>query len=136
MEYMALTVDTSDDVVVDITSAIREFCTQHGFENGLVHVFAPHATAGLAVMETRSGSEADLGEALDRLFPVDDRYGHQHGSPGHGRDHVVPAFVSPSLVLALNETTLMLGEWQSVVLVDPNRDNNTRTVWVHFLDAG
>jgi secondary thiamine-phosphate synthase enzyme len=136
MLWTQLEVDTSEDVVVDLTPSIREFCMQEGFVHGLVHVFAPHATAGLAIMEMGSGSEADLDAAVKRLFPRDDRYGHAHGSVGHGADHVIPAFVSPSLVLALNQTQLILGQWQSVVLVDPNPDNNQRYVLVHFLDAG
>jgi secondary thiamine-phosphate synthase enzyme len=136
MEFIQLEVDTSEDLVVDVTPAIREWCAQQDFYHGLVHVFAPHATAGLALMEIGSGSEADLAEVLARLFPRDGRYRHAHGSDGHGADHVIPAFVSPSLVIALNQGTLMLGQWQSVVLVDPNPDNNQRAVLVHFLDAG
>jgi secondary thiamine-phosphate synthase enzyme len=135
MEWIQLEVDTSEDVVVDLTPSIRDFCVQQDFLDGLVHVFAPHATAGLAIMETGSGSEADLGEALGRLFPRDVPYGHAHGSVGHGADHVIPAFISPSLVLAYNQGNLVLGQWQSVVLVDPNPDNNARAVLVHFLGA-
>jgi thiamine phosphate synthase YjbQ (UPF0047 family) len=96
-------------------------------------VFAPHATAGLALMETGSGSEADLALVLGNLLPRDDRYRHRHGSPGHGADHLLPVFVSPSLVLAVLAGEVVLGTWQSVVLVDPNADNPHRTVLLHFL---
>ncbi len=84
-------------------------------------------------METGSGSEADLEEALDRLLPAEDRYRHRHGSTGHGRDHLLPVFVSPSLSIPVEDGRLLLGTWQSVVVVDPNRDNNTRRVRLSFL---
>jgi secondary thiamine-phosphate synthase enzyme len=100
-----------------------------------VHVFAPHATAGLALMETGSGSEEDLDELLERLLPRDDRYAHRHGTRGHGGDHLLPVIVSPSLVLPVLGGELRLGTWQSVVLVDPNRDNDERTVRLSFVGA-
>ena len=100
---------------------------------GLVHVFLPHATCGVALMETGSGSEADLAEVAERLLPRDDHYRHAHGSVGHGGDHLLPVFVSPSLTLPVDGGRLVLGTWQSVVLVDPNRENNRRTVRLSFL---
>jgi secondary thiamine-phosphate synthase enzyme len=96
-------------------------------------VFAPHATAGLAIMELGSGSEPDLMDLLARLLPRDDRYRHRHGSPGHGADHVMPALVSPSLVVPVIGGRAQLGTWQSVVLVDLNADNPTRRVRLSFL---
>jgi secondary thiamine-phosphate synthase enzyme len=96
-------------------------------------VFLPHATAGLALMETGSGSEEDLAEALQRLIPRDDRYTHRHGSIGHGGDHLLPVFVSPSLTLPVQNGRVVLGTWQRIVVVDPNRENNRRTVRLGFL---
>jgi secondary thiamine-phosphate synthase enzyme len=125
-------VDTSGRRVVDLTERIRGFATGAGV-SGLLHVFLPHATAGLALMETRSGSEDDLEEALGRLLPRDDRYSHRHGSVGHGGDHLLPVFVSPSLMLAVEDGRLVLGTWQSVILVDPNRENDVRRVRVSFV---
>jgi secondary thiamine-phosphate synthase enzyme len=125
-------VDTSGRRVVDITSRVRGFVTE-GNESGLAHVFLPHATAGLALMETGSGSEADLEELLERILPRDDRYAHRHGTRGHGGDHLLPALVSPSLVLPVDGGELVLGTWQSIVIVDPNRDNNRRRVRVSVL---
>jgi secondary thiamine-phosphate synthase enzyme len=98
-----------------------------------LHVFLPHATAGLALIETGSGSESDLEDTLDRLLPRDDRYRHRHGSVGHGGDHLLPAFVAPSLVLPVQDGVVELGTWQSVVVVDPNRENDARTVRLSFL---
>jgi len=95
----------------------------------------PHATAGLALMEAGSGSEADLEEALERLLPRDDRYRHRHGSVGHGADHLLPAFVSPSLTLAVERGRLVLGTWQSVVVVDTNRENDRRRVRLSMLEG-
>ena len=103
--------------------------------DGLLHVFAPHATAGLVVMELGSGSEADLMDALDRLLPRDDRWRHRHGSPGHGADHVLPLLVSPSLVVPVVDGRVALGTWQSVALLDPNDDHATRTVRLSFLSG-
>ena len=100
---------------------------------GLVNVFVPHATAGVAVMETGSGAEPDLLAAVESLLPRDDRWVHRHGSPGHGADHVLPAFVSPDVTLPLLGGRLQVGTWQSVVLVDPNRDNPRRSVRLSFL---
>jgi secondary thiamine-phosphate synthase enzyme len=119
--------------VADLTEEVRSFCAGRG--DGLCHLFAPHATAGLALMETGSKSEEDLEVAIGHLFPRDERYHHRHGSAGHGADHLLPVFVSPSLVLAVRAGRLVLGPWQSVVLVDPNRDNHERRVLLHFLAA-
>jgi secondary thiamine-phosphate synthase enzyme len=124
-------VDTSRRTVVDLTDAVREFCDGRG--DGLLNVLAPHATAGVALMETGSGSEDDLEAALERLLPRDDRYRHRHGSPGHGADHLLPALVSPSLTLPVLAGRPALGTWQSLVLVDLNRDNPRRRVRLSFL---
>jgi len=131
MDTTELRVDTSGHQVTEITDEVAHFCTGRG--DGLVNVFAPHATAGIALMETGSGSEADLAELVDRLLPRDDRYRHRHGSTGHGGDHVLPVLVSPSLVIPVIGGRLALGAWQSVVLVDPNDDNPTRTVRLSFV---
>jgi secondary thiamine-phosphate synthase enzyme len=125
-------VDSGDRLVTDITAAVRDFARAAARE-GIVSVFVPHATAGVALIETGSGSEQDLADLLARTFPRDDRYVHRHGSEGHGGDHVVPAFVSPSITIPVLDGGLALGTWQSVVLVDPNRDNPRRTVVLSFV---
>ena len=117
--------------VCDLTAAAASFVTGKG--DGLLSIFAPHATAGLALIETGAGSDADLMDLLDELLPRDDRYRHRHGSPGHGADHVLPAIVSPSLVVPVNDGRMTLGTWQSVVLVDSNTDNPSRRVLLSFL---
>ncbi len=104
-----------------------------GERDGLLNVFVPHATCGLVIMELGSGSEQDLMEALERLLPRDDRWVHRHGSPGHGADHVVPAFVAPSVSVPVIAGRLALGTWQSIALLDTNVDNETRTVRLSFL---
>ncbi|MBV9283638.1 MAG: YjbQ family protein [Acidimicrobiia bacterium] len=131
METTEFVLDTSGRQLVDLTDRIAEFCS--GLGDGLLNVFAPHATAGLALMELGSGSEADLGELLDRLLPRDDRCRHRHGSPGHGADHLLPVLVSPSLVLPVVDGRAELGTWQSIVLVDLNRDNPRRRVLLSLL---
>ena len=120
-------------VVVDITNRVAEFCRGKG--DGLVNIFLPHATAGLALMETGSGTEEDLLVTVQRLLPGSHSYVHRHGSPGHGGDHVLPAFISPSLTIPVLAGQLALGTWQSVVLVDPNGDNPTRQVRFTFVSA-
>jgi len=127
-------VDTSAARLVDLSGELVAFCQGQG--DGLVNVFVPHATAGLAVMETGSGSEADLVDALDAILPRDDRYRHAHGSRGHGADHLLPALVSPSLTLPVAGGQIALGTWQSVVLVDLNVDNPRRRVRFSFVPAG
>jgi len=119
--------------VVDITAEVASFCLGKG--DGLVNVFAPHATCGVAVMETGAGSDADLLTAIDRVLPRDERWRHRHGSPGHGADHVLPALVAPSVTLPVLDGAIAFGTWQSVVLVDTNRDNRTRQVRVSFLSG-
>lgn len=131
MDTTELSIDTGTALVTDLTPAVERFCAGKG--DGLCSVFAPHATAGVALMELGSGSEADLGELLGRLLPRDDRYAHRHGSTGHGGDHVLPVLVAPSLVLPVLAGRPALGTWQSVVLVDPNEDNPRRTVRLSFL---
>jgi secondary thiamine-phosphate synthase enzyme len=131
METTELSIDTSRRQLVDLTDQVRSFCSGRG--DGLCSVFAPHATAGVALMETGSGSEDDLLEALGQVLPRDDRYRHRHGSKGHGADHLLPVFVSPSLVLPVIAGRPALGTWQSVVLVDTNSDNAHRQVRLSFL---
>jgi secondary thiamine-phosphate synthase enzyme len=118
--------------VFDITRGCAEFVTAEG--DGLLSVFVPHATAGLIVMETGSGSDSDLVDVLDRLLPRDDRaYRHRHGSPGHGADHLVSIVAAPSLTVPVIGGRLALGTWQSICLLDPNVDNAARTVRLSFL---
>ncbi|MGH2640166.1 MAG: secondary thiamine-phosphate synthase enzyme YjbQ [Actinomycetota bacterium] len=120
--------------VVDLTDRVRAFAGASA-SDGLVHVFLPHATAGLALMETGSGSEEDLDAALERLLPRDDRYAHRHGSVGHGGDHLLPVFIAPTLTLLVEDGRLVLGTWQAVVLVDPNRENDVRRVRLTFIEG-
>jgi secondary thiamine-phosphate synthase enzyme len=127
-------VETIGRRVVDLTDRVGSFASASDGD-GLLHVFAPHATAGVALMETGSGSEDDLAETLERLLPRDDRYRHRHGSVGHGGDHLLPVFVAPSLVLAVEGGRLVLGTWQRIVLVDPNRENDVRQVRLSFLEG-
>ena len=131
METTELALDTAGRRVVDLTAAAEDFCRGRG--DGLLHVFAPHATAGLALLELGSGSEDDLEDALARLLPRDDRYRHRHGSPGHGADHLLPVFVSPSLAVPVADGRLLLGTWQRLALVDLNDDNPRRRVRLSFL---
>lgn len=134
MRTASFRVDTAGRRVVDVTDRIAAFAREVG-RDGLLHVFLPHATAGLALMETGAGSEADLEELLERLLPRDDRYRHRHGSRGHGGDHLLPVLISPSLVLPVEDGEVALGTWQRVVVVDPNRDNDVRTVRLGFLEG-
>lgn len=115
----------------DLTDACARFVAGEG--DGLLNVFVPHATCGLVIMELGSGSDHDYEEALDRLLPRDDRWRHEHGSAGHGADHVVPAFAPPSIGIPVVEGRLALGTWQSIALVDTNIDNARRTVRLSFL---
>lgn len=133
MDTDVLEVDTTRRRTVDITEQVRDFCRDLG--DGLCNVFVPHATAGIAIIETGAGSDADLVDTLERLLPRDDRYRHAHGSPGHGADHVLPGIVSPSVTVPVTGGELLLGTWQSVVLVDLNRDNPRRSVRLSFLPA-
>ncbi len=133
VESTDLSIDTSSRQLTDLTSEVAGFCRPLG--HGLLSVFVPHATAGVALMETGSGSEADLGELLGRLLPRDDRYRHRHGAKGHGADHLLPALVSPSLVIPVEGGRLQLGTWQSIVLVDFNVDNPRRTVRLSFMEG-
>lgn len=113
--------------VVDLTKEVSDFCAGEG--DGLLSVFVPHATAGVAIFETGAGSDRDVLAAIDDLFPRDPgRWSHEHGTPGHGRDHVLPAFISPSITIPVIDGEPQLGTWQSIVLVDTNVDNANRTV--------
>jgi secondary thiamine-phosphate synthase enzyme len=126
-------VETGRQLVTDVTRYVLEACRDRA--DGLLNVFVPHATCGLALIETGSGTERDLAGILDGILPPDDRYVHRHGSPGHGRDHVLPAFVSPSLTLPVLGGRPQLGTWQSVVIVDANVDNRVRMLRLSFLEG-
>jgi secondary thiamine-phosphate synthase enzyme len=131
METTEIRLDTSRRSVVDLTDEVEEFCA--GWGDGLCSVFAPHATAGVALMETGSGSEEDLVAALERLLPRDEHYRHRHGARGHGADHLLPVVVSPSVVLPVIGGRVALGTWQRVVLVDLNADHVHRRVRLSFV---
>lgn len=132
MRSETIRVSTGDvETVRDLTRECAEFVA--GELDGLLHVFVPHATAGIAVIETGAGSDDDLLRALDDLLPADDRWGHRHGSPGHGRSHVMPALVPPYATFPVLGGSLALGTWQSICLVDLNVDNPNREVRLSFL---
>jgi secondary thiamine-phosphate synthase enzyme len=132
MRSVELNVDSRARHVLDLTDQVAAFAAEAGGD-GLLQVFVPHATAGLAVMETGSGSEEDLEVVLDRLLPRDDRYVHRHGSRGHGADHLLPVFVGPSLTVPVQDGRLLLGTWQRICLVDLNDDNPRRRVRLSLL---
>jgi len=121
----------SRDVVHDLTAECSAFVADE--QDGLLHVFVPHATAGVAVLETGAGSDDDLLAALGDLLPADDRWRHRHGSRGHGRSHVMPAIVAPYATVPVLGGRLALGTWQSICLVDLNVDNVDREVRLSFL---
>ena len=133
MDTLVFTIETGHQRgIFDLTADVARFVAGRG--DGLVNVFVPHATAGIAIIETGAGSDDDLMDALADMLPRDDRrYRHRHGSPGHGADHVMPGIVAPSVVVPVIEGRPALGTWQSIVLVDPNEDNPTRTVRLSFL---
>ena len=132
MDSETRTYRTGDrETVLDLTRDCADFASARG--DGLLHVFVPHATAGLAILETGAGSDEDLLAALRELLPGDDRWGHRHGSPGHGRDHVLPALCPPYATVPVVGGRLTLGTWQSICLVDLNGDNPVRQVRLSFL---
>jgi secondary thiamine-phosphate synthase enzyme len=133
MDSDVLEIDSSRRQIVDLTEKVRKFCAEHN--DGLCNVFVPHATAGVAIIETGAGSDDDLVDTLERLLPRDERYRHVHGSPGHGADHVLPALIAPSVTVPVQGGEPMLGTWQSVVLVDLNRDNPRRSVRLSFING-
>ena len=132
MNTTQITVDTTGRRVTDITDSVVGFAREGGAD-GLLVVFVAHATAGVALMETGSGSEEDLEVALERLLPRDHSYRHRHGPAGHGADHLLPVLVSPSLVLPVTGGEVVLGTWQRVILVDTNTENNQRKVLLGLL---
>lgn len=124
----------SSETVHDLTHDCDAFLSRVARgRDGLLNVFVPHATAGIAILETGAGSDDDLLAALRDLLPPDNRWRHQHGTPGHGRDHVLPALVPPHVTLPVTDGSLALGTWQSVCLVDTNVDNPRRQVRLSFL---
>ena len=132
MDTTVITVRTGNRPVVrDITGEAERFVSGRG--DGLLHVFVPHATAGLAIIEAGAGSDADLLTAIDELLPAEDKWRHRHGSPGHGRDHVLPAWIPPYASLPVLAGRIQLGTWQSICQVDPNGDNPERQVRFSFL---
>jgi secondary thiamine-phosphate synthase enzyme len=132
MRSETITVRTGGSPVVrDITAEAADFVRSE--TDGLLHVFVPHATAGLAIIETGAGSDEDLLAAIDELLPAQDKWRHRHGSPGHGRDHVLPAWLPPYASLPVLQGRIALGTWQSICLVDTNGDNPTRQVRFSFL---
>lgn len=133
MDSILIELPTGERLTTDITAAAADFCRGRG--DGLLQVFVPHATAGVAIFETSAGSEEDLELILESMLPRGAAYLHRHGSPGHGRDHVLPALIAPSITVPVLEGRMQLGTWQSLVLVDPNADNPHRQVRLSFLSG-
>ena len=134
MDSVVLHVRTGDvEQVVDLTARCSAWLGEIAAVDGLLNVFVPHATAGVAVLETGAGSDHDLLAALRELLPTSSTWRHRHGSPGHGRDHVLPALVAPHATLPVLAGVMSLGTWQSVCLVDTNVDNPVREVRLTFL---
>ena len=132
MKTASITITTgSRRGLFDLTRECANFVNGEG--DGLLNVFVPHATAGVVIMELGAGSDTDLMEQLDELLPRDDRWRHEHGSPGHGADHVLPLLVPPSVVVPVSNGQLALGTWQSIALLDPNPDNSNRVVHLSFV---
>lgn len=131
MHSVVIQLSTGDRLVSDITAQADQFCRHLG--DGLLQVFVPHATAGVGIFETGAGSEQDLELILESMLPRDAPYRHRHGSPGHGRDHVLPVFVAPSITVPVIGGRMMLGTWQSIVLIDSNADNPHRQVRLSFI---
>ncbi|MFF1817489.1 YjbQ family protein [Kribbella sp. NPDC058245] len=132
MDFELIAVRTGTrEVVLDLTSRCEEFVSGRG--DGLLHVFVPHATAGVAILETGAGSDTDLLRVLEELLPRDFAWRHRHGTPGHGRDHVLPAIIPPYATVPVLGGQLTLGTWQSICLVDTNVDNPERQVRLSFL---
>lgn len=131
MDSLLVELTTGGRLTTDITDRAAQFCRDRG--NGLLQVFVPHATAGVAIFETGAGSEEDLELTLESLLPRTAAYLHRHGSPGHGRDHVLPALVAPSITVPVLAGLMQLGTWQSIVLVDPNADNPQRQIRLSFI---
>ena len=136
METREITLDTGrQPALVDLTDQCARFLADVAAVDGLLTVFVPHATAGVVVVELGAGTEADVLAALDRLLPRDDRWRHAHGSPGHGADHVLPLLASPSLVVPVVGGRMTLGTWQSIALLDPNRDNAHRSIRLTYVSG-
>lgn len=132
MDSVVLTVHTgARRGAFDVTSEVLEFVAGRG--DGLVSVFVPHATAGVAIIESGAGSDRDVMDAVDGFLPRDDRWRHRHGSPGHGADHVLPAFIAPSITIPVLGGRPALGTWQSVMLIDPNQDNAERQIRLSWI---
>lgn len=123
----------SAEVVYDLTAECERFVNGVDGAEGLLHLWVPHATAGLAILETGAGSDEDLLTALHALLPADNRWRHRHGSPGHGRDHVLPALLPPYATVPVIGGVIALGTWQSICLVDTNVDNPVRRVRLSLL---
>jgi secondary thiamine-phosphate synthase enzyme len=134
VERRDIDLSTGDERITDVTDACTAFAAEIGGD-GLLHVFLPHATAGLALLEPGAGSDTDLADHLDVLLPRDDRWQHRHGSPGHGADHVLPALISPSLTVPVDDGRIALGTWQSIVVVDTNADNPRRTLRLSLISG-
>lgn len=136
MHHQQLSVTTGRERFTDLTDLARRFVADHvgrDERDGLLNVFIPHATAGVALFELHAGSEDDLSLVLDDVLVRDDRWRHRHGSPGHGADHVLPALIAPTTTVPVLDGALVLGTWQSIVLVDTNVDNPRRTVHLSLL---
>ncbi|ONI76622.1 hypothetical protein BWI15_04815 [Kribbella sp. ALI-6-A] len=128
----------SHEVVFDLTSKCEQFVDAEAHQaqgDGLLHVFVPHATAGVAILETGAGSDTDLLAVLEQLLPRDFQWQHRHGTAGHGRDHVLPALIPPYATIPVLNGRMMLGTWQSICLVDTNVDNPQRQVRLSWLPS-
>lgn len=113
------TVNTNQkDEVVDITEKINKKIKDMNIREGMCLVFVHHTTCCLTTADLDPGTEQDMLEALRGVLPKVS-YRHPH-DPSHTPDHILSSIIGPSVMVPVQDTSLVLGSWQKVVLVEFN----------------
>ena len=130
MITQTLTFSTKGEIeFVDLSDNVQEAVTRSNVKNGLVHVFAPHATGVIILTELEPGLIEDVKSLLQQIAPSHGRYHHSSNAYAHLRSVLLP----PEKTLPLIDGRVAFGTWQSLVFVETDVHSRQRKVIVQIL---
>lgn len=109
--------------IIDLTHKIESVVSESGIKNGIVHVFAPHATAVFALTELESNLREDIKKLLDNLTP---EKGWKHGENAHS--HLRSMLLPPDKTLPVRNGRVIRGTWQDLFLIEADTSGRLRKI--------
>lgn len=120
--------------LIDITAEVAKGVSDSGISAGTVTIFVPGSTAGVTTIEYESGAIRDFQEAIDRIAPKDIGYHHDaRWGDGNGYSHVRAALQGASLTVPFASSSLLLGTWQQIIVVDFDNRPRSREIILQIM---